>query len=555
MTYREPTAIDAVANQHFATTLSLSPESRTFTGLGDADPAGFDDQSPEGLEKRYDVDRQTLSALAALEPADDVDAVTKAAMNERLGLSLEMHEAGEDGHIDVISTPLQGVREIFDLMGQETAEDWELIVARLGNVRGALEGWKQTLALRAERGPKIAARQIERNIDQAAKAAGAESAFVKLAALGAAAQPELASALEANAKDAQAAYGELSEFLRETMAPAATPEDGVGRERYQRFSREFLGATVDLDETYEWGREELANIVAEQERIAEELYGPGVSVTEAMDRLNKEPRYALKGTKALQEWMQGLADEAVAALSETHFDIPDPVKKIECMIAPSGTGGIYYTNPTDDFSRPGRMWWSVPDGVEDFATWQERTTVYHEGVPGHHLQIGTAVYERESLNDWRRMDCWTSGHGEGWALYAEQLMGELGFQDDPGNRMGMLDGSRLRAARVVLDIGVHLGKPTFGDYAQISPTWNADVAWQFLQDNVAMERSFLAFELDRYLGWPGQAPSYKVGQRIWNEARESARAAAGDAFDLKDWHGRALRLGSLPLDVMLEALK
>ena len=97
------------------------------------------------------------------------------------------------------------------------------------------------------------------------------------------------------------------------------------------------------------------------------------------------------------------------------------------------------------------MWWSVPRGADTFHTWQETTTVFHEGVPGHHLQIGRSVVNADRLNRWRRMGCWVSGHGEGWALYAERLMAELGWLDDAGNRMGMLDAQRFRAARVVID--------------------------------------------------------------------------------------------------------
>ena len=274
-----------------------------------------------------------------------------------------------------------------------------------------------------------------------------------------------------------------------------------------------------------------------------------------MDRLNADPARTVHGTAALQDWMQQTSDRAMAALDGVHFDIPAPLRTLECRIAPSATGGIYYTGPSDDFSRPGRMWWSVPAGTEDFATWQERTTVFHEGVPGHHLQVGMQTHLRGELNSWRRLACWVSGHGEGWALYAERLMADLGFQDDPGDRFGMLDSQRLRAARVVLDIGVHLGKERPPELAGLpgvgEGVWDAGSAWAFLRRNVAMEESFLRFELDRYLGLPGQAPSYAVGQRLWEEARDRALA---DGAGLKDFHTRALRLGSVGLDVLRRAL-
>jgi uncharacterized protein (DUF885 family) len=248
--------------------------------------------------------------------------------------------------------------------------------------------------------------------------------------------------------------------------------------------------------------------------------------------------------------MQKLSDRAIEELGKTHFDIAAPLRKLECMIAPSNSGAIYYTGPSDDFSRPGRMWWSVPEGVTEFDTWRETTTVYHEGVPGHHLQVAQAVYNREELNSWRRLASWTSGHGEGWALYAERLMEELGYLEDPGDRLGMLDGQRMRAVRVVLDIGVHLGKPRLDGTGK----WDFDYAIQQMTENVNMSKEFIHFETNRYFGWPGQAPSYKVGQRIWEQLRDEAKAKAGANFDIKAWHKRALNLGGLPLDTLRYAL-
>jgi uncharacterized protein (DUF885 family) len=197
----------------------------------------------------------------------------------------------------------------------------------------------------------------------------------------------------------------------------------------------------------------------------------------------------------------------------------------------------------------------VPEGIEKFSTWQEITTVYHEGVPGHHLQVSQAVFEQESLNRWQRLLCFVSGHGEGWALYAERLMEELGFLDDPGALLGMLDSQLLRAARVVVDLGVHLQLPIpAGSGWHQGETWNADLAWEFLRSRVHMEDAMLRFELNRYLGWPGQAPAYKLGERIWLQAREEARERKGADFSLKQFHSQALSLGSLGLDPLREEL-
>lgn len=365
-------------------------------------------------------------------------------------------------------------------------------------------------------------------------------------------QNDLKDAIQ-NAKDE---FAKLKSYLQEELLPIAPTEDAVGLERYKLLSQYHVGAVVDLDETYEWGQEELNNIDKQQKEIAKDLYGENVSVMEALHKLNNEPHYILHGKKALQEWMQQTADEAIQKLKDTHFEIDPRIETIECCIAPSSSGGIYYTGPSEDFSRPGRMWWSVPEDEEKFVTWQEKTTVYHEGVPGHHLQVGQTICLTNELNRWRRMACWISGHGEGWALYSEQLMDELGYLNDPGERMGMLDAQRLRASRVILDIGVHLKKQAPAQYGD--KLWDADVAWQFLKDNVAMNEAFLHFEWERYLGWAGQAPSYKIGQRLWLQAREEylqTAKAKGLEPTMKAFHKKALNIGSLSLDIMKEALQ
>ncbi|WP_024964735.1 DUF885 domain-containing protein [Trueperella pyogenes] len=558
MTNRPSTAIDQLSNHYVTSLLDCTPELVTALGRGSADEGDFSDYSPEGLGQMNDLHLATLRQLAALEPADDVDRITKAALTASLESEIEDYERGEVGDINVIASPLQGIQEIYDNMAQESAADWELIARRLSNTPKALRGWQETLKLRAQSGPPTAAKQIELAIDQAEHKAGPSSPLADLAVRGGGAHPQLAQLLEDAAASARAAYGELAAFLREEILPHGAASEAFGRERYEPRIRAATGARLDLDETYDWGLAELARIVAEQEMIVRDLYGDGVSIPAALDRLNADPAYQVRGKDALKAWMQETSDRALDDLHGAHFDIPDPLRKLECMIAPSGTGAIYYTGPSDDFSRGGRMWWSVPDGTDVFHTWQEKTTVYHEGVPGHHLQLGMATYVKDSLNDWRRNLSWNSGHGEGWALYAEGLMAELGYHDDPADYMGVLDSERLRATRVVLDIGFHLGKPSPRGYEHISPVWTRAVAWQFLQDNVAMDRSFLAFELNRYLGWAGQAPSYKVGHRIWKQLRADAEARAharSEDFSLKDWHMRALQIGSVGLDVLRDALE
>jgi len=551
---RQPTPIDAIAEKWVTTLADLDPDVAVWVGipgrLGE-----YADYSPAGQDAQLAAGNAVIAELEAATPVDSVDEVTKTDLLAELRLSAEYHAAKlHERDVNVIASPAQGIRDTFDLMPTATEADWATIAEKLGNLPGAVDGYIETLRLGISDGVVPARRQVietATGVRRHADPLGFFFDFTGSAALegGGALPDSLKAELRKGAEASAAAYAKLAEFLELELAPKASEQDGVGRELYALHSRRFLGAEIDLDETYEWGIEELARMVEEQTQIAGQIK-PGASVDEAIAFLEADESNKLHGTDELQRWMQQLADQAVSELSGTHFDIPDEVKTIECMIAPTHDGGIYYTSPNDDFSRPGRMWWSVPEGVTEFDTWRETTTVYHEGVPGHHLQLGQAVYNRALLNTWRRALAGTSGHAEGWALYAERLMDELGYLRNPADRLGMLDGQRMRAARVVLDIGVHLGKPNLSG----TGTWTADDALEFMRANVNMNDSFIRFEVNRYLGWPGQAPSYKVGQRIWEQLRDEVKKREGAAFDIKAFHKRALDLGGVGLDTLRSSL-
>ena len=550
---RTPSDIDRIAEDWVDTLVELNPAIGTYIGRPTADDR-LADYSPEGHERAVEATRTTLAALRAAEPVDDVDRITVADLGSELALELEGDEARLHlRDLNVIASPAQEMREVFDLMPTDSRDAWERIAARLDDVPRAIDGYVATLRAGASEGVTPAVRQVREVAAQAHRIAKPDGFFAKFAENAEAGDDELAEPLrrevERAAAGAASAYATLAAFLEQELQPVAGERDGVGRDIYALRSRHFLGAVIDLDETYEWGIDELARMVAEQEAIAREIV-PGASVAEAIAFLDRDPSRKLHGTDALQRWMQETSDRAVAELGATQFDIPAEIRTLECLIAPTQEGGIYYTGPSDDFTRPGRMWWSVPEGVTEFDTWRELTTVYHEGVPGHHLQIGQAVVNRGTLNTWRRQLAGTSGHAEGWALYAERLMQSLGYLDDPADRFGMLDGQRMRAARVVLDIGVHLGKRR----PDGNGLWTGEYALEFLSENVNMNEGFVRFEVNRYLGWPGQAPSYKVGQRIWEQLRDEVARRQGATFDIREFHRRALDLGGVGLDTLRGAL-
>ncbi|HEY9409896.1 MAG TPA: DUF885 domain-containing protein [Jiangellaceae bacterium] len=545
-------SVDDVADRFVDAHSALDPYEATYAGVAGHD-AETTDFSPDGFAARQALITATLAELDTATARDERERVAGEAMRERLGLAVEMHKVGLDRALNVIESPMHSARMVFDLMPTETDEHWANIAARLRGVPTALSGYRDTMDADIAAGLPPARRQVTAVAEQCARIAG--GFFTDLVTPSS--SDSLRADLDAGAALAAQAFADFGRYLADEVAPRAREHDPVGHEVYSIASRYFLGATVDLDETYEWGIAELARIEAEMAEVAGQIV-PGGSVDDAVAALDADPARNITGTEGLQAWMQKLSDGTVEALNGTHFDIPEPIRRLECRIAPTKDGGIYYTGPSDDLSRPGRMWWSVPEGVETFSTWRETTTVFHEGVPGHHLQVAQVVYRRELLNRWQRLFCWVSGHGEGWALYAERLMADLGFLDDPGDRLGMLDGQGFRAARVVVDIGLHLGKEVPESAVRndgVAPgVWNPESAFTFLRAHCRMPDEFLRFELDRYLGWPGQAPSYKIGERIWLAARDDVKRRKGDAFDLKEFHRAALDLGALGLDPLKDAL-
>ena len=547
------TAIDEIAEQYVAQSAALDPVNATMVGV-----VGYDDQltdlTPAGFAARAELARGTVARLEATEAVTERERVAKAAMLERLGLAVEAYDEGDTtSALNVVHSEMHAVRQCFDLMPMEGDEAHRNILARLAAVPDAYAGLQATFAEAATNGRVVARRQVVECAKQVAEWSVPGGFYAKLVERTGA-QGELLGRLDRAAEAARVATAEFGAFLERDLLPLAPEQDAVGRERYSRASREFLGAAVDLDEAYLWGWSEVKRLEAEMARVAG-LIVPGGTLDQAVAALDADPARQIHGRGNLKAWMQEYSDRVVADLNGKHFDIPEPALRLECMLAPTNDGGIYYTGPSEDFSRPGRMWWSVPDGVEEFTTWSQVSTVHHEGVPGHHLQVAQAVYEQDRLNRWQRLMCWVSGHGEGWALYSERLMEELGYLSDPGDLLGMLDSQMLRACRVVVDLGVHLQLAVpAGTGWHDGEVWDAELAWEFLRGHVRMEEQQLRFELNRYLGWPGQAPSYKLGERLWLQARQDAMDRKGADFDLKEFHGQALALGSLGLDPLREAL-
>jgi uncharacterized protein (DUF885 family) len=505
---------------------ALDPVWGTMRGVAGTAGAATD-YSPDGYGARADLMRATLTELATLRPQSPADEAAAAFLHGRLTAELEFSDSGET--LRLLRAPfglLSTVRDSVELL-----QDADQRAERLAAVPRMLAGWRESLTLGLNLSLPAARRQ----------------------ALEAAAQAERYASARTHgdgADAAHAAYGETARWLRQDYAPQAAEADGVGPERYAVARRLVLGADPDPAESYAWAWDELRRIEVELAAEADRVL-PGATPAQAAAHLDATD--VVEGAEAYHRWLQEQHDAAVDRLDGVHFDIEPRLRAVDATLAVgSSSGSAYYTPPDEAFTRPGRTWWPLGDR-DRFAVWAEQTTVFHEGVPGHHLQLGQARVLGDALSRHQRTGG-VPGHSEGWALYAERLADELGWFDTPGRRLGMLKASALRAARVVIDIGLHLDLPLPpGEAERHGPRWTFEVATEVLRDRGRIAAHRLHPEVVRYCGWPAQATAYKLGERAWLAARAEAEKRPG--FDLKRWHTAALGLGPVELDRLPAALK
>ncbi|MYZ08724.1 DUF885 family protein [Streptomyces sp. SID2999] len=548
-----------VADNYVDDLIALDPVTGTYLGVRESS-SRLPDYSPAGREALAELTRRTLARLDEAErlPGADSDAERRCGrlLRERLTAELAMHDAHE--HLRAVGnmhTPGHSVRDIFSVTPQETEEDWAALAERLRAVPAAYEGYRASLALGLERGLYAAPRPTATFVGQLTEWADTGEGrgwFEDFAAAG----PEaLRAELDDAARAATASVAALRDWMRDVYAPAvADAPNTVGRERYARGARYFNGTDLDLDEAYAYGWSEFHRLLGEMEKEAQKVLPGAETPWVALAHLDEHGRH-IEGVDEVREWLQGLMDRAIADLDGTHFELAERVRRVESRIAPpGGAAAPYYTGPSEDFSRPGRTWLPTM-GETRFPVYDLVSTWYHEGVPGHHLQIAQWAHVAENLSRYQATVGMVSANAEGWALYAERLMDELGYLTDAEERLGYLDAQMMRAVRVIIDIGMHLELEIPAD-SPFHPgeRWTPELAEEFFRAHSSRPADFVVSELTRYLTMPGQAIGYKLGERAWLLGRERARERHGDSFDPKAWHMAALSQGSLGLDDLVDEL-
>lgn len=516
------------------------------TGIwGDYGPTGHAEAYEAALALLVEVD-------AAPEPFGEWEAAADYVLRTTIGNLIANYEAGfHTCNLNAIWSPLQMILQVFQATPLPDESAWERMIGRLGRASEPLTGYRRTLQLGQDAGDMPARRQVVAVVAQARASGGPESGLHSLAdqlATSDFGTEERVVALESAIDAAKSALNAFADNLEETYLPDASEEDAVGAERYALAARQYLGMDLDADEAYQWGWEEIARLNEELVVAALEVSADATPV-EAIELLKTDPAQCVASPDELVELVARYQRSAVEALAGVHFDVPDEIREVDVKLDPPGSPlGAHYISPSEDLSRPGTIFYS-PSAVRPLPIFDEISTAYHEGFPGHHLQVGIAVMAGENLSRLHRQLAWWPGYGEGWALYAERLMGELGLFEKPGYIVGMLTSHLHRACRVVVDIGLHhkLVIPETSDFHP-GEAWDFDLAVEFMKERAFLQDDVARSEVTRYLGWPAQAISYKLGERVILELREAEKAKPG--FDLKAFHAKVLGSGSVGLDFL-----
>jgi uncharacterized protein (DUF885 family) len=536
-----------LADRHVERYAAHDPLGATYAGI-----SGYEDRFPTLTPQWHaDLDRlneQTLADLATLPHSDaPEDRVARLIMTERLTVERELHASGHwRRDLNNIASPLQAIVEVFGLADTSTQEGRTALLERLRAFPAAVDGIQECLAEGMRAGDTAAIRQVTTCAEQTRQ----RSEFLMDLVAPMAQDPALGEHLQQAANTARTAYLNLGEWLDKSYAPAAHTSDGIGRDRYRLAQRQFLGADPEPEDSYAWGWSEIHRIRAEMTEIGQQIL-PGATLAEVLEHVERDSDFAVHGLDAFVGWAQDHVDNMISVFGRDHFDLPPALRRCEVRAAPGGgSTAAHYTGPSEDGSRGG-IYWQPNLGDGRYPLWNQITTANHEAVPGHHLQIAQVVLGGAPVSRFQKVLGWISGHGEGWALYAERLCAELGLLERPEAVMGYLAAAQLRAVRVVIDIGVHCGLPIPPDaplHAGAAWTWHN--AFEMARYLTGESEAEMASEITRYFGWAGQAPSYKLGERQWLAAREEAKSAAGANFNLKAFHTAALNLGPIGLDLL-----
>lgn len=548
---------DAFLEQSFRQLVMRDPEWVTQLGLADELGTGNDqltDISDGFVRKTQQLESDILTALRQFDQSTLTAEQRLSAeiyewyLDDRVRAHEYMYYDYPVNHL-LFSVPnglLHFFTQIHPITNEQDVQDY---ITRLSQVDEKFDQLIDGLERRAEVGvvlPRYLIDWAAYDLDRIARGEAVDAAYYgalreKVLALDDLTQDEkdalLAQAAREIEKSVIPAYRALLDVLDDQEAIAAN-EDGVwrfanGADYYTQVLRHHTSTDLTADEIHELGLREVARIQGEMRVLFDDLdYPADESLAELFERVAVDGGW-VSGAGVVDAYAQLITE--VKGQLEPFFDLQP---KADVVVIGGPTGG-YYVRPALDGSRPGAFYANVDSSGE--PRYGMATLAYHEAIPGHHLQL--AIAQELELGLFRSNASFTA-FIEGWALYAEQLAGEMNlYRDDPYGNLGRLQAELFRAARLVVDTGIHAKK------------WSHQQAIDYMVENVGRSRGYLEFEVNRYVVWPGQATAYKIGMLKILELRQRAMDRLGDRFDLQEFHRVVLGNGSMPLSVLEQVVE
>ncbi|MDZ4675674.1 MAG: DUF885 domain-containing protein [Gemmatimonadota bacterium] len=540
--------INSIADRYVAEWVQAFPHDASVTGVASAPYDRLMDVSPAAYAHWHGIEDSLLVALEAVDTSTLPDTsaawVTRGFLDTVLRNAIDWRVCRmELWNVSPTWTgPLSVLASLAEIQPVATPEQREAAAQRYADTPRYFAQEIANLREGARLGftmPRHNVEAVIRMADALLAAPVAESPFVVMAKADV---PEFRSRMEAVELDAiRPAITAYRDYLRDEYLPLARTAIGVsanpkGDACYAAAVKYHATVDMSAQEVHQVGLDQMAIIRAEMEAIAQRLFGT-TDVASALGRLRNEPPYQMGSREALLQTARDAVARAKAAVPQWFGLLPksDVIVQPVPAFSEASAPGAFYTNPAEDGSRPGTYSLNLR-GAETTPRAGVEATAFHEALPGHHLQSALAL-ERTSLHPVSRY-IFLSGFGEGWALYTERLADEMGLYSGDVDRMGLLSNEALRAARLVVDAGMHgLG-------------WTREQAIQYMLDNTAESRQSVTAEVDRYIAVPAQATAYMLGNLEIRRLRALAEAAQGSGFDIKAFHDRVLEDGSVPLSML-----
>ncbi|NVJ49218.1 MAG: DUF885 domain-containing protein [Gammaproteobacteria bacterium] len=519
----------------------------------------LDDASPESTDELFAKVKEYREMLLSYEDLTEDEQLSKDIMLYLMDYAIELEPYRYHNYpVNQLFGAQSNFPSFMDAQHQVHDErDAEDYIARLHAVKRKFSQIKQGLVIREENGiipPRFVIdrvlaemnefvdKPIEENIlytslkDKLAKTDLSTDEQTQL----------LQQAKLAIADSVHPAYQSFIDYFA-ALGDKATSDDGMwklpkGEQAYRAALKLFTTTDYTPEEIHQTGLSEVERIQQEMLTIlAEQGYDTEQGFTAVMSQLADEQRFYYADSDTGREQIlsdyQTIIDEINKGLDEAFRVRPKATVAVKRIpeFKEKTSPGAYYQQPAIDGSRPGIFYANLYD-IKATPKYGMRTLAYHEAVPGHHFQV-TIQQELEGVPLFRKFAPFTA-YTEGWALYAEQLAWELGFQNNPFDNIGRLQAELFRAVRLVVDTGIHAKK------------WTREEAIEYMLNNTGMAKSDVVSEIERYIVMPGQATSYKVGMIKILELREKAKTQLGDKFDLRDFHDAVLKNGAVPLAIL-----